>query len=138
MLKDLNYYLSRTIKIGDCLEWIKCLNSDGYPRVVVNGYANGKAHREVFFLVHGFYPPVVRHRCDNIKCINPDHLEAGTPVDNMRDRHERKRTAGYVTNELSLSVRSLRLDGLTYKQIAEKLDISRKRVDYILNWKKER
>ena len=34
---------------------------------------------------------VVRHKCDNSRCINPDHLEIGTQADNIRDRDERGR-----------------------------------------------
>jgi hypothetical protein len=42
-------------------------------------------------------PPnmVIRHKCDNPKCINPDHLELGTPYDNSADMVARGRsTAG--------------------------------------------
>ena len=31
------------------------------------------------------------HHCDNRKCVNPDHLYAGTVVDNVHDAVERGR-----------------------------------------------
>jgi len=34
------------------------------------------------------YDDVVRHRCQNRKCINPDHLERGSRADNKRDDWE--------------------------------------------------
>jgi hypothetical protein len=34
---------------------------------------------------------IVRHKCDNRLCINPEHLELGTITDNNRDRAKRGR-----------------------------------------------
>lgn len=52
------------------------------------------AHRIAYTISKGDIPvdKLVRHKCDNGKCINPDHLELGTHADNMRDRNERGRT----------------------------------------------
>lgn len=35
---------------------------------------------------------VVRHTCDNWRCIEPTHLEVGTQADNIADRDARGRT----------------------------------------------
>jgi hypothetical protein len=35
---------------------------------------------------------VIRHKCDNRKCINPDHFEIGTQRQNMQDMVERGRS----------------------------------------------
>jgi hypothetical protein len=45
---------------------------------------HGISHTEIVGLV-------VRHRCDNPRCINPEHLEIGTQLDNVRDCIERGR-----------------------------------------------
>lgn len=53
-------------------------------------------HRAVYIRHHGIKreeieDKVVRHTCDNPRCINPDHLELGTQGENLRDRRVRNR-----------------------------------------------
>lgn len=49
-------------------------------------------HRAVFYDATGQWPEVVRHKCDNARCINLEHLEAGTQLDNVQDMHQRGRS----------------------------------------------
>ena len=121
-------YLNFTIKNGECLEWTKALNSEGYARLP----PNIKVHREVFFKYNGYYPEVVRHTCDNRKCINPDHLIGGNQLDNVLDRVSRGRSFGHVSEEEIETIKNLRLEKLTYKSIATKLRISWRRVEYVV------
>lgn len=81
----------------DCIDHGLKGNQDGYG----NRYRDGRmnlAHRLVYADKHGLsreeMPPVVRHTCDNPRCINPDHLLGGTHLDNMRDMRERGRSHG--------------------------------------------
>ena len=48
-------------------------------------------HRKVYYEATGELPQVVRHKCDNPRCININHLEGGTYKDNMADMYERNR-----------------------------------------------
>lgn len=34
------------------------------------------------------YDDVVRHRCDNERCINPEHLEIGSRGENLQDERD--------------------------------------------------
>lgn len=61
-----------------------------------DGYINfkgTKAHRYLYQELFGPLEPgmVVRHKCDNRRCINPKHLEKGTPKENSQDMVKRKR-----------------------------------------------
>lgn len=48
-------------------------------------------HRKIHLEHTGEWPEVVRHTCDNPRCINPAHLRSGTQTDNMTDMRERGR-----------------------------------------------
>lgn len=68
-------------------------NNKGYPVLVFNRKAY-PVHRFVYEREHGKISrgKVVRHKCDNRRCVNPEHLELGTQADNMRDMVERGRS----------------------------------------------
>jgi hypothetical protein len=66
---------------------------NGYIEINVRGKRT-YIHRYVFEECFGFIPDgmMVRHKCDNRQCINPEHMELGTHEDNMRDMVERGRS----------------------------------------------
>lgn len=81
-----------------CLLWEGPVDKDGYGRVRLSK-KNVFTHRLVWAFGlegqrHGAMPPpevVIRHRCDVPRCVNPEHLQAGSVADNNRDRDERGR-----------------------------------------------
>lgn len=78
-----------------CWEWQGNVLSDGYGSIRMPG-AQGqpvKAHRYSWELHHGPIPEgvLVLHRCDNQRCVRPDHLFLGSQSDNMQDMHNKRR-----------------------------------------------
>lgn len=113
--------LKKIIYEGSCWIWSGAINTDGYPRLYRNGNGNIKGHRYVYESLKGEIPKdfVVRHVCDNILCLNPDHLIIGTQLDNIKDRVERKRTHNHVSEETEDFVLNLRSQGLSQKESAK-------------------
>lgn len=76
-----------------CWEWQGTILSHGYGRLRFNSKPMS-AHRVVWFLTYGVMPSddlLVRHSCDNRKCVNPKHLSLGTHKDNAQDMVSRNR-----------------------------------------------
>ena len=83
--------------MSDCINWSKCLGKHGYG-VTTRNYKTYLAHRLAYCDYHGIDHSdikglVVRHTCDNPKCVNPEHLVIGTHQDNVDDRKKRNRSA---------------------------------------------
>lgn len=81
----------------ECWEWVGSVDSKGYGKILDEGGAkNGKllaAHRVSYMIHYGNIPNglYVCHKCDNKKCINPNHLFLGTAKDNTQDMINKNR-----------------------------------------------
>lgn len=87
---------------SDCLVWTGIVNNKGYGKIKVKGEVVS-AHRFAYCVANGLTLKeieglVIRHKCDNPGCINPTHLETGTPMDNVMDRVARGRSASGECN----------------------------------------
>jgi hypothetical protein len=88
-------FWNKVVKTNSCWLWQGKLDPKGYGRL-----SQHKAHRYSYELHFGaiLKAPVsadqlvVRHKCDNPSCVNPEHLELGTRDDNNKDRHRRNRS----------------------------------------------
>ena len=83
--------------MAGCIEWHLSYGSTGYGQVRHEGTTH-KAHRVAWAKANGktmaeIKGVFIRHKCDNPRCVNPEHLEPGTVQDNQRDMVERGRSA---------------------------------------------
>lgn len=80
-------------EITGCWEWKRATNNIGYGMFRIKQGLMRTAHRVSYELFKGPIPKgmVVCHTCDNPKCVNPDHLWAGTMLDNIRDMDQKGR-----------------------------------------------
>lgn len=83
-------------------------------------------HRYVYHITFGEIPDgsVIRHKCDNPQCCNPDHLELGTQLENMRDRILRNRPSKRWHRLSVLEQKEIAESELTIPQLALKYDVA--------------
>jgi hypothetical protein len=128
-----------------CWEWSGTIGNTGY------GYQNfnGKlwlAHRYSYFIHFGELNSklFVCHKCDNRKCVNPEHLFLGSAADNINDmvikkRHrfgERKSAAKLKDMDIENIKKLYRVHGLFHREIAFIYSVSTRLIGDIVNNKR--
>ena len=75
-----------------CHEWQSTLSKWGYGKFWSKG-KQVRAHRMAYSLFIDNIPDNrwVLHKCDNRKCVNPNHLFLGNSIDNINDMDKKGR-----------------------------------------------
>lgn len=140
-LKSLQKRFHKKYKKGnpeECWEWFGAITPRGYGGI--NNIPNERpcvlqAHRFSYELHNNSKIPeniCVCHRCDNRRCVNPNHLFLGTKRENNDDRDLKRRQAmGIVNGNSKLNedqvkeIWSLSKRGFSNPEIARMFNISR-------------
>lgn len=139
-------FYARVIKTDTCWNWRLACNTHGGHGVWCVPFLNRqyRTNRIAYFLHHRADPGelIIRHICDNPKCVRVDHLLSGTHADNVKDRTERGRSACGINNGRTKlkpndipKIRQLITDGISDTLIGKQFGVNHKAIGNIRNGK---
>ena len=118
-------------------EWTSSKNSQGYGHITIMN-DHYRAHRVSYAFAYGKIPDgkIICHKCHNPSCIRPDHLYAGTYVDNAQDAVDRG-TIGELGKENAKEIREKYSTGnYIQSDLANEYGISNSLVCHVIKGKK--
>ena len=116
--------------------WENSYSNSKYPRININGKKR-YLHRIMLYLEHNLSvkdllendpEKQALHKCNNTKCIRPDHLYFGNDSNNAIDKIKDKNGTQKIDYPSAVNIRFELMIGKHPKVIAEKYGISRKNV----------
>ncbi len=137
-------------KTRTCWLWIGRRMSEGYGQINLKGVGKS-THRLSWELTYGPIPVgiCVLHKCDNRRCVRPDHLFLGTRADNLVDMRRKGREArgekvankgvkngnSKLNDTIVREIRQLRLEGRTIVEIARRYGVDHTLISMIARGK---
>jgi len=124
-------FMAKVNKTETCWLWTGSLNDNGYGHFWNDGLC--RSSRLSYQHHHGEIPEglVVRHKCRNKHCVNPDHLEVGTHNENMQDKLRDGTYSRKLTEAQVLSIIARTSEGS--KKLAEEFGVSQGLVSNIIH-----
>lgn len=129
-------FLAKVEKVSSgCHEWQAGINRGGYGKLWFRGECSVPAHRVAHTLFIGAIPEGgnVLHRCDNRKCVNPEHLFLGTQRENIYDMDDKGRrgTKSSLTYSDVDEIRKMLADRYSQEVIAKKFGVDQTTISRI-------
>lgn len=82
-------------EIGNCWQWLAGTSGGKYGKLRI-GDKHYSTHR-LSFMIHNplqnIDEKLICHKCDNVRCVNPEHLFVGDSIANVRDCISKNRRA---------------------------------------------
>jgi hypothetical protein len=131
-----------SIQPEQCWEWTWGVNKSGYGKTTI-AKRFVYAHRLAYEMAVGPIPSglLVLHKCDNPRCINPNHLEIGDYAKNSADMSARGRStrgergARKLTKQQVEQIRQMAIHGHTQRAIAKLFNVAQASVWRIVSGK---
>lgn len=133
--KVIDAYEAHVIRNGvdECWGWEGGKHQHGYGQFMV-GNRVWRAHRIAYERKHGAIPKGldVMHNCHNPECSNPNHLAAGSRLENMHESMLAGRLQRKIPRSEMPLIFEMMESGWTFRQIARLYDCTQQAVRHMV------
>lgn len=134
-MDDWSRFWRKVDKGADCWLWTASEKSTGYGAFTLRKRSVA-AHRASWELHFGEIPVGIQvlHRCDNPKCVRPEHLFLGTQRENMWDASRKGHIVqAKLTVEKVIELRAAAKAGVSLAELARRYGVTDRTIAFAIN-----